>query len=202
MTRVSARRGLTLIELLLAVMLMGLVSMALSQTFSVGIDAYRRGRMHLRIAGQARVASHALVEAGRSMHPQPGKIKLESRARGSSLNLIRRGRAGLEENGFALASDKGKFNLQFRRQWPVESDVTKGGVTFPLMRDVSEFSMVLRRPDKRVVDAWPSGAKSDTVPRLLEFKLRRSDGVFFESAAFARVDPEVITLAADTGSDT
>ena len=44
--------GVTLIELLLAIFLMSLVSVALSQTFAAGTDAYLRGRKAIRNVGE------------------------------------------------------------------------------------------------------------------------------------------------------
>ena len=196
------QRGLTLIELLLAVMLMGLVSVVLSQTFAVGTDAYHRGRRALRGLGQVRVASHTFVESARSMFPKSGKIKLESSALGSKIDFIRQGRTGLEENGFVRATVRGKSSLSFRRQWPPSGDADKGGNEFPLVPEIAEWSVSFRLPDHRLTDRWPPQTSSDTVPRLIEFKLRHAVGGIFESAAYLRIDPEAFALASDTSSDT
>ncbi len=195
--------GLTLIELLLAIMLMGLVSVVLSQTFAVGTDAYRRGKRALRGLGEDRVAAHTLVDALRSARPAAGKVKLESGTLGSSIHFLRKLRAGLEENGFTVSTRDGSPKIWFHRQWPPGSAVGgAGGVSFPVVRDVTGFGISFVLPADRRTAKWPVSSLTDTPPRHVEFTILHPDGRQYESAVYLRVDPEALTSAADSSSDT
>ena len=194
--------GLTLVELLLAIFLMSLVSLVLSQTFAVGTDAYHRGRRTLRGLGDARSASHAMVAAVRSIRPDTENIKLVPGVLGSTFSFLRRSRSGIEENTFSARADRGQTKLWFRRRWPVGDGTDNGGSPFPVARDISGFGVEFVLPDMRRSDRWPlRTTSSDTPPRLVEFKIHRGAGRVFESAAYIRADLESLTLAADTSTE-
>lgn len=195
--------GVTLIELLLAIFLMSLVSVALSQTFAVGTDAYLRGRKAVRSLGDARAAARTLVDAVRSASMTSDRIELERKAEGSAFHLLRWSRAGLEENGFFPSKASGSNQIHFRREWPAADELSKGGAAFPVARQASAFQVRMVREDGRSIDRWPSlSSAADTPPRLVRFTFRQPDGAIFESASYARVDPESLTAVSDTATDT
>lgn len=200
-SRSLAVSGMSLIELLLAVGLIGLISVVLAQTFSVGIDAYHRGQRTLKTMSKVRAASNVWAESVRSLIPDSDRIRLApTSASGSSFNFVRQTGYGPEENGFALEQSRAVAGIQLRREWPASGGLDQGGQKIPLIQGVSSLSFSFRRPDRRALSEWPVTPPSDSPPRLVEMSMTLDDGRVYPTAAYVRIDAEVLWLKPESGS--
>lgn len=191
---------MSLIELLLAVGLIGLISVVLAQTFSVGIDAYHRGQRTLKTMSKIRATSNVWAESVRSLIPDSDRIHLaRSSAEGASFNFIRQTGYGLEKNDFFSERTGAGIRIQLRREWPASGGLDQGGQKIPLVQGVSSLSFSFRRPDRRALSEWPVTPPSDSPPRLVEMSVTLDNGRVYPTAAYIRIDAEALWLKPKSG---